>query len=160
KRIAKPEPDWPVAFFDDDYLQLYRPMLTEERTAAEIDFIESALGLPAGARVLDLACGFGRHSIGMALRGYRVTGVDFNPRYLALAREESERRGVTVRWVEADMRELDFAREFDAVYSYFTSFGYFPERENERVIERVARSLTPGARFLIDLANRDWILTH
>src|SRR5262249_8429675 len=83
------EPAWPIAFFDDDYLRIYRPMLTEERTLRETDFIESALGLAAGATVLDLACGFGRHAIGMARRGFRVTGVDFNTRYLQIAREAS-----------------------------------------------------------------------
>jgi SAM-dependent methyltransferase len=160
RRIAKPEPEWPIAFFDDDYLRIYRPMLTEERTRAEVDFIEGALAAPAGARVLDLACGFGRHAIGMAERGYRVTGVDFNSRYLEIARAVAEKRSLPVRWVEGDMRDLGFAREFDAVYSFFTSFGYFTDRENESVLENVARSLEPGARFLIDTANRDWILTH
>ena len=156
----KPQPDWPIAFFDDDYLKIYRPMLTEERTREEVAFIESRLALPAGAAVLDLACGFGRHAIGMALRGYRVTGFDFNPRYLEIAARESERTGAKVRWVVGDMRALGFEREFEGVYSYFTSFGYFEERENETVIANVARALVPGGRFLLDMANRDWILTH
>ena len=58
------------------------------------------------------------------------------------------------------MRELPFRGEFDAVYSYFTSFGYYSDRENERVIAGIVRGLAPGGRFLLDMANRDWILTH
>lgn len=152
--------EWPIAFFDDDYLRIYRPRFTEESTRQEVDFIESALALADGAAVLDLACGFGRHAIALAGRGYRVTGVDFNPRYLEIAAEEARRRSVEARWVPGDMRELSFDAEFQGVYSYFTSFGYFSDAENERVIARVARALAPGGRFLIDLANRDWILTH
>src|SRR5437870_6344999 len=72
----KAQPEWPVAFFDDDYLRIYRPMFTEETTRREVDFIESALALPPGASVLDLACGIGRHAVGMALRGYRITGLE------------------------------------------------------------------------------------
>jgi SAM-dependent methyltransferase len=153
-------PDWPVAFFDDDYLTIYRPMFSEERTEKEVDFIATALGLSAGARVLDLACGFGRHAHGMARRGYAVTGVDFNAAYLEIARAVAGEARVSVDWKQGDMRRLAFDREFDAVYSYFTSFGYFTDEENESVIAGVARALAPGGRFLLDVVNRDWILTH
>jgi SAM-dependent methyltransferase len=152
--------EWPIAFFDDDYLRIYRPQFTEAGTAAEVDFIESALAAPSGAAVLDLACGFGRHAIGMARRGYAVTGVDFNARYLEIAAEEAARAGITVRWMTGDMRTLAMAESFEAVYSFFTSFGYFSDAENERVLANVARALRPGGRFLIDMANRERVLTH
>jgi len=152
--------EWPVAFFDEDYLRIYRPTFTDEATGREVQFIRSCLSPPDQARVLDLACGFGRHAIGMARLGYRVTGVDFNSRYLELAAEEAAKAGVAVRWQTGDMRALAFEREFDAAYSYFTSFGYFSDLENERVIANVARALEPGGRFLLDMMNRDWLLTH
>jgi SAM-dependent methyltransferase len=153
-------PDWPITFFDEEYLQIYRPQLTEERTDQETQFIAGALDLPRGATVLDLACGFGRHAIGMARRGYQVTGVDFNPRYLEDAAAAAERAGVTVRWMAGDMRAFQAEESFDGVYSYFTSFGYFSDAENERVIANVVRALRHSGRFLLDMANRDWILTH
>jgi SAM-dependent methyltransferase len=152
--------DWPVAFFDDDYLTIYKPMFSEEMTEREVGFIESALVLPGGARVLDLACGFGRHANGMAKRGYRVTGLDFNQHYLDIAAAVAKEAGLPVDWKQGDMRELPFNEEFEAAYSYFTSFGYFSDEENERVIEGVARALEPGGRFLLDVMNREWILTH
>lgn len=155
-----PSPEWPIAFFDEDYLRIYRPLFTEERTLRELEFIQSALDLPPGAALLDLACGVGRHAIGMAKRGYRVTGLDFNARYLELAAKEAARAEAKVDWVVGDMRRLSFEREFDGVYSYFTSFGYFSDAENETVIGHVARALRPGGRFLIDMSNRDWLLTH
>src|SRR5262249_44457434 len=133
---------------------------TAERTAQEVEFIAGALGLPPGSEVLDLACGFGRHAIGMAQLGHRVTGVDFNPRYLEIASEEARKAGAEVRWTAGDMRVLPFGREFDGVYSFFTSFGYYSDLENERVIAGISRALRSGGRFLLDMANRDWVLTH
>ncbi len=156
----KPEAEWPVTFFDDEYLKIYRTSFTAEKTAAEVEFIASALGLAAGAAVLDLACGLGRHAIGMAQRGFKITGADFNARYLEMAAEEARGAGVDVRWVAADMRELPFEGEFAGVYSYFTSFGYFSDAENERVLARIARGLAPGGRLLLDLANRERLLIH
>ena len=158
--MTDPRPDWPVAFFDDDYLRIYRPHFTPERTAAETEFIAGMLALPEGAGVLDLACGFGRHAIGMARRGYRVTGLDFNPHYLEIAAADAAAAGVQVAWRSGDMRELGDAPDYDGVYSFFTSFGYFADEENERVLAAVARVLRPGGRFLLDVMNRDWILTH
>lgn len=154
------EPEWPVAFFDDDYLKFYGPLLTEERTRAEVEFITSVLDVPSGSRVLDLACGAGRHAIAMAKRGFEVTGVDFNAHYLEIAAREAARAGAGAEWVQADMRTLDFEGEFEGAYSWFTSFGYFSDAENEQVAANVARSLVPGGRFLIDMMNRDWLLTH
>ena len=156
----KPEVEWPVTFFDDEYLKIYRTSFTAEKTAAEVEFIASALGVPAGSAVLDLACGLGRHAIGMARRGYQVTGADFNARYLEMAAQEAGRKGASVRWLAADMRELPFEREFTGVYSYFTSFGYFSDAENELVLARIARGLVSGGRLLLDLANRERLLIH
>src|SRR2546426_7245673 len=116
----KTQPEWPVTFFDDDYLKFYRTSFAPDKTAAEVEFIAGALALPAGAAVLDLACGVGRHAIGMARRGYPVTGVDFNPRYLEIGAAEARGNGVEVRWLTLDMRELPFEREFAGVYSFFT----------------------------------------
>jgi SAM-dependent methyltransferase len=152
--------EWPIAFFDDDYLKIYRPWLTAERTKLEVDFIERELELPKGARVLDLACGIGRHAVEMAARGYAVTGVDFNPSYLEVGRQTAAAREVAVAWQSGDMRAIEFARAFDAVYSYFTSFGYYSDDQNETVLERVAAALVPKGRLLIDLLNRDHVLTH
>ena len=158
--MKDPKPDWPVAFFDDDYLRIYRPQFSPERTAAETKFIADSLALPERAQVLDLACGFGRHAIGMAKLGHQVTGLDFNPKYLEIASEDARAAGANITWRAGDMRDLGPAPVYDGVYSYFTSFGYFEDDENERVLDAVARVLRPKRRFLLDLMNRDWVLTH
>jgi SAM-dependent methyltransferase len=157
---TRTELEWPVTFFDDDYLRIYNHNFTPEKTAAEVDFIAAALAVPRGSAVLDLACGVGRHAIGMARQGFQVTGVDFNARYLERGALDAQAAGVDVRWLAADMRELPFDREFAGVYSFFTSFGYFSDLENEQVLARITRSLEPGGRLLLDLMNRERLLLH
>ncbi len=153
-------PEWPVAFFDDDYLRIYRPQFLPERTEAETRFIAASLDVAPGAEVLDLACGVGRHAIAMAQLGYSVTGVDFNARYLEIAGVDARAAGVQVTWCQGDMRVLPYERAFAGVYSYFTSFGYFSDDDNEQVIAGIARALRPAGRVLLEMMNRDWLLTH
>jgi SAM-dependent methyltransferase len=115
------------------------------------------LGLKRGERVLDLACGTGRHSVELARRGAFVLGVDQSAAYLAQARRAA--RGLTrCRFARGDMRRLNFRGEFDAVINLWTSFGYFrAPGEDLAVLKGVARALKPGGRFLIELVDHAWV---
>ena len=129
------------------------------RTDGEVDFIERALGLTEPCDLLDLCCGPGRHSVRLAKRGHRVTGVDISAYNLERAAERATEFGVGVTWREADMRETGLAESSqDAVINMFTAFGFFDDAENQRVLEEVARVLRPGGRFFIDLVNRDSLM--
>ncbi len=144
-------PDWYDGFFDDDWLTILEGRSTPERNTAEVDFVVEALGLEPGDRVLDLACGFGRHSIGLARRGMRVTGLDLSAPSLERGRAAAAETGVEVEFVHGDMRELPWRDEFDAVVNLFSSFGYFAtEAEDQRTLAAVASALRPGGRFLLE----------
>jgi 2-polyprenyl-3-methyl-5-hydroxy-6-metoxy-1,4-benzoquinol methylase len=149
--------DWYDGFFETEWLDAIEPetlRTPDERTLAQVEFVIEKLGLAEGARVLDLACGHGRIALELARRGYRVTGLDLSSRSLQLARAAAAEQGLAIDWVEADMRNLPSGREFDAVVSVFTAFGYFAdERENQRVLNAVAAALVPGGAFLIDVIN-------
>src|SRR4029079_7035747 len=121
-----------------------------EPPRTEPDFIVSALGLASGARVLDMPCGEGRHSIELAARGYVPTAVDFNPKALSAAERNARERGVRVELVRADMRDFTPPDNIDAASCFFGSFGYFSDADNLRYATNVARALAPGGRFLID----------
>lgn len=144
--------EWFRGFFDETYLATDRPALTPRRTRAEVDFAEHVLELRPGARVLDVPCGFGRHSAELARRGYAAVGVDLSPVMLRAARRE-HREGSRLRFIKKDMRRLAYRAEFDAVICLFTSFGYFSERENVATLRRMARALRPGGRLLMDHRN-------
>jgi 2-polyprenyl-3-methyl-5-hydroxy-6-metoxy-1,4-benzoquinol methylase len=148
--------DWFDGYFEEEWLDEIALQIPEERTRKEVDFVLERLELEPGAHVLDVACGHGRHSLELARRGFRVTGVDLSPRSIGLAREAAAREGLdSATFVERDARALDFDGEFDGAINLFTSvLGYFDEEaENRRVVEAVARALRPRGSFLVDTIN-------
>lgn len=155
------ESPWYESFFGHDYLEMYEESLTAERTAAEVQGIVNLLGLSPGARLLDLACGHGRHAILLAKLGYEVTGYDLSEIFLRRAQADAEAQGVNVRWVRGDMRRLSFAAEFDAVINVFTAFGYFADPEEDRqVLRGICAALRPGGRFLLETMHRDGLISR
>jgi 2-polyprenyl-3-methyl-5-hydroxy-6-metoxy-1,4-benzoquinol methylase len=149
------DPNWFDGFFEQEWLNEIALHLPDEGTQTQVDFVVERLGLDAGARVLDVACGHGRHSLELARRGFRVTGVDLSPRSLELARKAAKGESLDVEFVERDARELDFDAEFDAAINLFTSvIGYFEDdADTQKVLNAVARALVPGGSFLVDTVN-------
>ena len=139
--------------FDEDYLYFYEELLTEERTAAEVELVWKLLDLEPGLELLDLACGHGRIANALAERGVRVTGLDATPLFLDLARKDAAERGVEVDYVEGDMRALPWSGRFDRVLSWFTSFGYFSDDENRQVLAEAYQALKPGGLLAVEMNN-------
>lgn len=148
-----PDGSWYTSAFSEDYLLAYAASMTAARTIAEVDGVEAVLGLPPGARVVDLACGQGRHAVELARRGYTVTGVDVSASLLTRARRDAPEAA----WVRADMRATGLpAASADAVVNLFNAFGYLEdEAEDARVLAEVARLLAPGGLFLQEVLHRD-----
>ncbi len=123
-----------------------------------VRWILGRVGLKAAARVLDAPCGFGRHAVEFARLGYQVTGVDFNETELARAREAAARARVTLSLICQDMRDMDFAGEFDLAVNLFSSIGYFTDDEDRLLLDRFWRALGSGGVFVIDTRNRDQVV--
>lgn len=150
---------WYADYFDERYLDVFSASFTDEHSQAEAQAVARFLDLPPGASILDLACGQGRHAIALARMGYTVTGLDLSPLLLARATTTAAEAGVTVTWVEGDMRDLPWEGAFDACINLTTAFGYFAtDNENEIVLRQVAKVLKPGGQFLIETMHRDYIV--
>lgn len=150
--------EWYEKSFGEDYLIVYRH---RDFCGArhEVEQMIGWLELPQGAKVLDLCCGMGRHSLALAEAGYKVTGVDLSETLLREARAQAGAGAVT--WVQSDMRQLPLEGGFDAVVNLFTSFGYFEEDEEQvKVLREIYRMLKPGGRFIIDFLNPAYVIRH
>ena len=157
---TQPEFDFEAVFDVDDYLYFYGDILTDELTDRQVNFLVRELNLASPLRILDLACGFGRHANRLAALGNDVTGIDLIPGFLEIARRDASSRGVQVQYIQGDMREIDYEEAFDLVLLLFTAFGYFGDAENLSVLEKVLRALKPGGRLVFDLNNRDVLVKN
>jgi len=154
-----PKTEWWETFFRGPWGEWQARGFMQQNTSAEVDFIVKALGLKAGDEVLDVACGTGRHAIELAKLGIDVTGVDFNGTILDVAEQRAEEQLVEVLFLKNDMRCLRFREEFDAAYSFWTSFGYFEDESHDYVVlRRIAESLRPGGKFLLELLSAETLL--
>ncbi len=157
-RPSKPRahPWWEV-FFDDDYLRTVRPP-THQQIARQCDFLAKRLSLKPGATVLDVGCGLGLQAVELASRGYLSVGLDLSLAMLSRASEEAQARGTKINFLHADMRDMNFEGNFDAVMCIGTSLGYFDDDTNKKVIERLFRALKPNGVLLLDVVNRDHVI--
>ena len=139
--------------FDEDYLYFYGPQL-EESKHREVDLIGRLAALVSGAKLLDLACGHGRIANLLAQRGAEVSGLDASELFLSRAPQQATRAGIAVDYRQGDMRALPWAdQSFDCVINWFTSFGYFDDADNRRVLSEIHRILRPGGRLLVENNN-------
>lgn len=150
---STPDEPWFVRAFERIYLDVY-PHRDDAEAERNAPSILALLNLPPNARILDLGCGAGRYARAFARRGHQVTGVDLSADLLEVAREKSPDtpgRPTYVRW---DLRQLPFFAQFEGAVSLFTSFGYFPRREDDlAVFQGAHRALVPGGRLVFDFLN-------
>jgi SAM-dependent methyltransferase len=143
-------PEWWRTFFSGAMVEFWLRAMTEEETRLEADFIEEMLRVAPPARLLDVPCGGGRHSLALAGRGYRMTGVDVSAEFLAAARAGAAGRSLEVRWEQRDMRDLPGDETFDGAFCFGNSFGYLDDAGNADFLKAVGRALRGGAKFLLD----------
>jgi SAM-dependent methyltransferase len=142
----------------DSYLYFYDLTRDDEYAQNQVDFIIREAEIKSGMKLLDLACGHGRHANKLAAIGCDVTGIDITEGFLDFAREKAKESGVTVKYINADIRDISHESEFDRITLLFTAFGYFSDNENLDILKRIELALKPGGRFIFDIQNRDRLL--
>ena len=150
--------EWFEQWFDSPYYHLLYKQHDEAEARRMVDNFLRALDLPEGSRILDLACGKGRHSRYLAEQGYDVTGLDISSQSIAYARQFEHKR---LNFYQHDMRLPFRINYFDAVLNMFTSFGYFShDRDHLKTLQNVAKGLRPGGLLLLDYFNSNWVREH
>ena len=147
--------EWFEQWFGEEYHALY-PHRDDEDARRAVALIRGVVAWESGARILDLACGPGRHAAELERLGGRVVGFDLSWAMLRRARERTRGQGSLVR---GDMRALPFrGGSFALAVNLFTSFGYFlNDDEHRRVLQQVAGALTPRGHFVLDYLNADQV---
>ncbi|MER8474075.1 class I SAM-dependent methyltransferase [Mesorhizobium sp. M1328] len=148
------------SYFSEDYIHFGDVINSPKTSDRQVGVIWKLLSLTQGNSVLELGCGYGRITNRLAEKGAQVVGLDISPILLKKAEADAAERGVNVEYVLGDMRSLPWRDRFDAAFLWYTTFGYFDDADNERVLREAASSLRKGGRLLIDNPNRFECLRH
>ena len=145
--------------FFDEHAPQYMSNSFTRNTLAEADFIIQELNLPGGSRILDMGCGTGRHSVELARRGYRMTGVDISSGMLAQAEKAAGEAGVTVEWIKSDATQFQSDKRFDAAICLCEgAFGLLGKdgdaiEHNLSILRNINQALKPGGKLIMTVIN-------
>jgi len=151
----------PIDWYDDDtmweaFASVIFSKVRMARAQGDVDGIIHLIDLAAGAAVLDVCCGIGRHSLELARRGFAVTGVDRTPTFVMRARQQANEENLAVEVVQGDVRSFRRHRAFDAVISMYTSFGYFEDIADDiKQLTNACYSLRRGGALLIETLGKE-----
>jgi len=143
-------------FFDGYYKDIWRHIFPEKTTLAEVDFIFDASKLNTESHLLDIMCGYGRHSIELAKRGVHVSAVDNLPDYINEIKEKAAVQNLDIDCICADVLELQIDKKFDVVICMGNSLQFFNEEDTLRVLTNISDHIKPGGKFYINT----WSLTE
>jgi SAM-dependent methyltransferase len=153
--------EWYESFFTTLAFDFWQAAVPTASTAEEVDFVVRELGISPPARVLDFPSGLGRHSIALASRDYRVTGVDISAHAIATARNEALAHGAKVTFLRGDMRHPPPDGPYDGAFCFGNSFGYLSHTDMRRFVRNMFDAVRPGGRWAIDTgAAAESLLPH
>ena len=138
-----------------NYARTYDKEGFTQGTSQEAGFIEREIGRNKQAKILDVGCGTGRHSIELARRGYNVTGIDLSAAQLKHAREKARSTGVSVRFIQKDARKAGFSKQFNLVIMLCEGgFSLMAtDEENYAILASCAKALKKGGKFIFTSLN-------
>ena len=149
--------NWLASWFDTPFYHILYKDRDYEEAQLFMDNITNYLNLPEDAKILDLACGKGRHSVYLNQLGYDVTGADLSANSI---REAQKSETATLHFVEHDMRE-PCQQKYDAIFNLFTSFGYFEnDADNLKTLIAIKDSLSETGFAVIDFMNVDRVIAN
>jgi ubiquinone/menaquinone biosynthesis C-methylase UbiE len=151
---------WWRSYFGDDFFRLHRDLFPEHETRREVAAMIELLGLPVGARILDVPCGWGRHARLLGQAGFDVVAADLSVALLRQAAAQAD-RGPLRGLVACDLRTMPFApASFDGVLDVCTSLGLFlDDHQDLAALREIHRVLKPGGTFLLESMHRDDVIT-
>ncbi len=153
--------NWYQHFFDGLALDLWARVATPDYAKKEIAFIKELISFPENARILDMPCGLGWHSLLLAEEGYRVTGVDLSKEYINNLVKNAKERTLPVRSLQLNMLDFTTPEPYDVLLCLGNSFSYFNANNMQRLTSVMGESLKPGGKLVINTGSlAECILSH
>jgi SAM-dependent methyltransferase len=151
-----PQKEWFSEWFNSPYYHILYQNRDEKEAEFFLENVVRQLAITQNHRIVDLACGKGRHAKYLNSLGFDVTGVDLSPKSIECASTFANNR---LHFEVQDLRCLHFEQPFDIALNLFTSFGYFKSiEEDELVVKNIHSILSPNGIVLIDFFNADYVV--
>jgi cyclopropane fatty-acyl-phospholipid synthase-like methyltransferase len=142
--------NWYEDFFQGINCEIWEKAIPAEMTMQEVDFLVSELNLTQGQHILDIPCGFGRHSIELSKRGFDVTGIDISQTFVESLSEKINSERLNIKAIQADILTIQLNEKFSGAVCLGNSFGYFNIDRMKLFVEKVSSSLETGSKFIIN----------
>jgi SAM-dependent methyltransferase len=160
------DPEW---FNDIQFWERYGPIMFDRNRWGEVPLVADGVTAmahldlykrntadPAGPRVLDLCCGFGRIALELSRRGFSVTGVDITEPYLNAGRDDAAYEKLDIEFIQQDVRSFKRPNTFDLAINLYISFGYFDDQKDDLLFVKNAReSLKDSGTFIIETLGKE-----
>jgi cyclopropane fatty-acyl-phospholipid synthase-like methyltransferase len=138
------------AFFDGIYKDVWRQLIPNGLSEAEVDFIVEVARLQENDSVLDVMCGYGRHALELGNRGIQVTAVDNLPAYVDEIKEKAIAASVSVTPVLSGALDMTLTRVYDAAICMGNSFAFFNKQDCGSLLKNISAHLKPGGVLVIN----------
>lgn len=138
------------SFFEGYYKDIWRDIFPEKTTLAEADWIISEAQLTTNSQVVDLMCGYGRHSLEVAQKGIRVTAIDNLPDYIDELKEKAATGNLSIEPICTDVMQMHLTSKFDAAICMGNSLQFFDEPDLLQLLSKISEHLKIGGKFFIN----------
>ena len=135
-------------YFNGYYKDIWRTIIPEGLTKAEIDFLMQESNLQAGNKVLDLMCGYGRHTLALSRKGIEVTAIDNLADYVNEIKEVAEKENLPVIVLQENVIRFQLQQEYDLVICMGNSICFFNEEDYQKLIAKISSVLKKTGRFI------------
>lgn len=132
------------------YLEEHKEYFSQEQLQKDIDFLIKALKLKKGDKILDVACGNGRHAIELKKRGYNIEGLDFSSYLIGVAKKQAKQENLEMNFYKQDIHKINLNKKYNKIFLFFSEFGMF---DSDKVLKNIAKIMEKNGLFLLDCDN-------
>lgn len=137
-------------YFDGLYKDIWKTLIPESLSQKEVDFMETFFKLESSSKVLDLMCGYGRHSIELAKKGFAVTAVDNLSAYIAAIEQQASKFNLPIQAIQKSVLDFETHESFDLVICMGNSINFFSPEEISQIFEKLSQNVKAGGHLLIN----------
>lgn len=152
--------DWFKIWFNSKYYFLLYQNRNEEEAEKFFELIKNNLNITSDWKILDFCCGYGRLSKVISASGFDVTGIDLSDYFIEKAIKDSREKNLNIKFIKCDARTFNEFGKYNLVISFFTSFGYFTDEENEITFQNLCKSVIQKGWIVFDYFNPDFVINN